>query len=203
MMDRRTFMQGAVASAALVLPMSQPLRRYKMGLQLYTMRAAMARDVAGTLQKISALGYQEVETYGFAPESLGYYGLSAKAFAQLLADNKLTTSSGHYDLNKFASASDDDIKRYVDRCIAGAQALGLQDPVEIGLVGKRRLHLVTVVAVDDVDGHRLQGPCGIQDMRQQRASGQRHKHFGSVGAHARAGTGSQDEDVEVGSFHLA
>ncbi len=124
MMDRRTFIQGAVASAALVLPMSQPLRRYKMGLQLYTMRAAMARDVAGTLSRISALGYQEVETYGFAPESLGYYGLSAKAFSQLLKDNKLTTSSGHYDLNQFASASDDDMKRYVDRCIAGAQALG-------------------------------------------------------------------------------
>jgi sugar phosphate isomerase/epimerase len=124
MMDRRTFIQGAVASAALVLPMSQPLQRYKMGLQLYTMRAAMARDVAGTLSRISALGYQEVETYGFAPESLGYYGLSAKAFSQLLKDNKLTTSSGHYDLNKFASASDDDMKRYVDRCIAGAQALG-------------------------------------------------------------------------------
>ena len=81
MMDRRTFIQGAVASAALVLPMSQPLRRYKMGLQLYTMRAAMARDVAGTLGRISALGYQEVETYGFAPDSLGYYGLSAKAFS--------------------------------------------------------------------------------------------------------------------------
>ena len=124
MMDRRTFIQGAVASAALVLPMSQPLKRYKMGLQLYTMRAAMARDVAGTLSRISALGYQEVETYGFAPESLGYYGLSAEAFSQLLKDNKLTTSSGHYDLNRFASASDDDMKRYVDRCIAGAQALG-------------------------------------------------------------------------------
>ena len=124
MMDRRTFIQGAVASGALFLPMSQPLRRYKMGLQLYTMRAAMARDVAGTLSRIAALGYEEVETYGFAPESLGYYGLSAKAFAQLLKDNKLTTSSGHYDLNQFASASDDDMKRYVDRCIAGAQALG-------------------------------------------------------------------------------
>ena len=65
-----------------------------------------------------------METYGFAPESLGFYGLSAKAFSQLLKDNKLTTSSGHYDLNRFASASDDDMKRYVDSCIAGAQALG-------------------------------------------------------------------------------
>ena len=42
--------------------------RYKMGLQLYTIRDAMARDVAGTLKRIAALGYQEVETYGFDPE---------------------------------------------------------------------------------------------------------------------------------------
>ena len=117
-------MEGAVASAALILPMSQQQSRYKMGLQLYTMRAAMAADVQGTLKRIAALGYEEVETYGFDPASLNYYGMPAKAFAQLLRDNKLTTPSGHYDLNRFAAASDDDIKRYVDRCIEGARALG-------------------------------------------------------------------------------
>ena len=41
--------------------------RYKMGLQLYTIRDAMARDVAGTLKRIAALGYEEVETYGSIP----------------------------------------------------------------------------------------------------------------------------------------
>jgi hypothetical protein len=60
MISRRTFLEGAAASAALMLPMSQQPPRYKMGLQLYTMRAAMAADVQGTLKRIAALGYEEV-----------------------------------------------------------------------------------------------------------------------------------------------
>ncbi len=124
MIDRRTFMQqaGAFASAALVLPASQP-RRYKLGLQLFTLRAALARDVEGTLKRVAGMGYEELETYGFDPQVIGYYGLPVKAFAQVLKDNNLTTPSGHYDLNRFVS-NVDDLKRYVDRCIEGAHALG-------------------------------------------------------------------------------
>ena len=125
MINRRTFIQqaGAFASAAVVFPAPQPQRRYKMGLQLYTVRAPMRADVDGTLKRVAALGSEAVETYGFDPESLRYYGLDATAFAQRLRDNNLTTPSGHYDLNRFV-ASADDLKRYVDRCIEGAHAVG-------------------------------------------------------------------------------
>jgi sugar phosphate isomerase/epimerase len=124
MISRRTFIRqaGAFASAALVL--RAPQTRYKLGLQLFTIRAAMARDLEGSLKRIAGLGYEEVETYGFDPQGIGYYGLSAKVFAQRLRDNNLTTPSGHYDLNRFMSSGIDDLKRYVDRCIEGAHALG-------------------------------------------------------------------------------
>jgi sugar phosphate isomerase/epimerase len=126
MITRRTFVQqaGAFASAALVVPLPQPRRRYKLGLQLFTMRAALARDLEGTLKRVAGMGYEEVETYGFDAQAIGYYGRTAKEFAQLLRDNNLTTPSGHYDLNRFGSASIDDLKRYVDRCVEGAHALG-------------------------------------------------------------------------------
>jgi len=126
MITRRSFLQqtGALASAALASPVSQPRRRYKLGLQLYTLRAAMRQDVEGTLKRIAAMGYEEVETYGFDPEGIGFYGLAAKAFAQRLRDHNLTTPSGHYDLNRFAGSSADDLERYVDRCIEGAHAIG-------------------------------------------------------------------------------
>jgi sugar phosphate isomerase/epimerase len=126
MIDRRTFIQqaGAFASAALVSPLSQPRRRYKLGLQLFTLRAALRQDVEDTLKRVAAMGYEEVETYGFDPDGIRFYGLEAKAFAQRLRDHKLTTPSGHYDLNRFASSSLDDLKRYVDRCIEGAHAVG-------------------------------------------------------------------------------
>jgi sugar phosphate isomerase/epimerase len=126
MMSRRSFMQqaGTFASGALALPVAQPRTRYKLGLQLFTMRAALARDVDDTLKRVAAMGYEEVETYGFDPEGIRYYGLAGKAFAERLRANNLTTPSGHYDLNRFVSSSVDDLKRYVDRCIEGAHALG-------------------------------------------------------------------------------
>jgi sugar phosphate isomerase/epimerase len=126
MPTRRTFLQQtALASAGAFAPMSQTTpTRYKMGLQLYTIRDAMARDVDGTLKRVAALGYEEVETYGFDPDGLRYYNLPARDVAQRLRDHGLTSPSGHYDLNRFATASDADLHRYVDRCIEGAKLVG-------------------------------------------------------------------------------
>jgi sugar phosphate isomerase/epimerase len=125
MISRRQFIQaGALASAALASPVVAQRRQYKMGLQLFTVRAPMRTDLDGTLTRIAGLGYEEVETYGFDPAGLGYYGLPAKEFADRLGARKMTTPSGHYDLNQFAATSVDDLKRYVDRCIEGARVLG-------------------------------------------------------------------------------
>jgi sugar phosphate isomerase/epimerase len=125
MTSRREFLHqaGALASAAAFLPL-QRKPRYKMGLQLYTMRAAMARDLPGTLGKIAGMGYEEVETYGFNPEQMAYYGMPAKTFAERLKEHQFTSPSGHYDLNRFAGTSVDELKAYVDRCIQGAHAIG-------------------------------------------------------------------------------
>jgi sugar phosphate isomerase/epimerase len=116
--------QSAVLASAVLGSPSVGAERYKMGLQLFTLRAAMANDVAGTLTRIAAIGYEEVETYGFDDGAIRYYGLDAKAFRQMLAANKLTTSSGHYDLNKFVASPIGDLGRYVDKCVDGARALG-------------------------------------------------------------------------------
>jgi sugar phosphate isomerase/epimerase len=153
MMTRRTFLErAAAASAAGVLPFQQR-RTYRMGLQLFTMRAALSKDVVGTLKRVAELGYEEVETYGFDPQGLAYYRMPAPAFAQLLKANGLTTPSGHYDLNRFATTSEDDLRRYMDRCIEGARALGqtfvtwpLIDPESRTIEGfqavARRLNLI-------------------------------------------------------------
>src|SRR5262245_1520896 len=110
MMTRRTFMhRTGAAAAALALPDLQTKSRFKMGLQLYTVRAPMRTDAAGTLQKIAAMGYESAETYGFDPEGIGYYGMPAKAFADALKANKITTPSGHYDLNRYAGTPMEDL----------------------------------------------------------------------------------------------
>jgi sugar phosphate isomerase/epimerase len=126
MISRRTFVHraAALAAAGLTSQGNPPRPSYKMGLQLYTVRAAMARDVDDTLRRAAAMGYQEVETYGFDPAGIGYYRMPAADFAERLRAHGMTTPSGHYDLNRFASTSLDDLQRYVDRCIEGARALG-------------------------------------------------------------------------------
>jgi sugar phosphate isomerase/epimerase len=123
MITRRRFMKqaGALASAAFVLPPQG--RRYKLGLQLFTVRAPLRQDLDGTLKRIAGIGYEELETYGFDPAGLRYYGLEAKTFAQRLKDLNLTTPSGHYDLNRYVNTGIDELKRYMDRCIEGARAL--------------------------------------------------------------------------------
>jgi sugar phosphate isomerase/epimerase len=124
MMTRRTFVQHASVLASAAVGWPQPGRRYKLGLQLFTMRAAMTRDVEGTLKRVAAMGYEEFETYGFDPAGLRYYGRDAKELRRLFQDLNLTTPSGHYDLNRFVGTTVDDLKRYVARCIEGAHLLG-------------------------------------------------------------------------------
>jgi sugar phosphate isomerase/epimerase len=125
MASRRTFLRQVAALALAAPATAAPARRrYKLGLQLYTLRAALARDVDGTLERAAGMGYEEVETYGFDPQRLAYYGLPAQALARRLGDNGLTTPSGHYDLNRFVSTPVDELSRYVDRCIEGARVLG-------------------------------------------------------------------------------
>lgn len=126
--NRRYFLQQLAASSAAVLTLphfdkvGQP--KYKMGLQLFTIRDAMKLDLNGTLKKVSAIGYQDTETYGFDPEKVSYYGLQASDFKQLLESHQLTTTSGHYNFYEFLNRSKDDVKRYVDQCIKGATAVG-------------------------------------------------------------------------------
>ena len=98
--------------------------KYKMGLQLFTIREPLAKDLSGTIKKIAAIGYEDCETYGYEPEKGKYYGLTAAAFKQLLADHNMITTSGHYDFTKFFDKPADALMRYADQCIEGAHALG-------------------------------------------------------------------------------
>jgi hypothetical protein len=104
--------------------MINPFAKYKMGLQLFTVRGPLAKDLTGSIKKIAAIGYEDCETYGYDPEQKKYYGIEASAFKQLLADNKMITTSGHYDFTKYFDKPTDAMMKYVDQCVEGATALG-------------------------------------------------------------------------------
>lgn len=126
--SRRAFVKksGLLMSAAWVpekIPLSMFKSKYKMGLQLFTIRDAMEKDVKGTLKTVASLGYQDLETYGYEPDKNAFYGIEAKAFKNVLTDMGLTTSSGHYGLFNYLEAPLSDLNKYVDQCIKGASAI--------------------------------------------------------------------------------
>ncbi len=81
-------------SAARVLRASEGTKRRaapaldRIGIQLYTVRKLMARDAAGTLEKLAGIGYEEVE---FA----GLFGKSAREMRVLIDRYGLTAPSSH------------------------------------------------------------------------------------------------------------
>jgi sugar phosphate isomerase/epimerase len=100
MVDRRTFM-GTAGAVMLAGPSTwlganprlpaQDNRIRSIGLQLYTVRDEMAKDFDGTLARVAALGYTEVE---FA----GYFNRSPKDVRAVLDRHGLTSPATHVDL---------------------------------------------------------------------------------------------------------
>lgn len=126
--SRRSLLQQAVALMSMnaIAAHAAPKPRFPMGLQMYTVRDPMAKDPLGTLRQIAALGYRNLETYGFDAEALKYYGMPAAHFRRVLDDHGLTTTTGHYDLHAFVARPVADMTAYIDRAIQGARALNQQ-----------------------------------------------------------------------------
>ena len=127
-MQRRTFIQTTgILGAAALLPISCfagiSNSHYKLGYQLYSVRDAMAKDPIATLKALKAMGYQDFEAYGYDAEKGSFYGYKAAAFKDILDDLELTMSSGHYAFAPFLDKSEEELKRFLDRCIQGAKAV--------------------------------------------------------------------------------
>src|SRR5438128_2260775 len=78
----------------------------QIALQLYTVRDETARDFAGTLHRVAAMGYTAVE---FA----GYGGLSAKEMNTLLSETGLRAVSTHLGL----AALEQDLEGEMAYCV--------------------------------------------------------------------------------------
>ncbi|MEX0691860.1 MAG: sugar phosphate isomerase/epimerase [Gemmatimonadales bacterium] len=86
-----------------------PTRIQPIGLQLYTARTLMARDMEGTLAAVARIGYREVE---FA----GYFNRTPEQVRALLTGVGLSAPAAHVD---FAS-----LERGWDETLETAQAVG-------------------------------------------------------------------------------
>lgn len=101
MISRRSFLKTSAVFSAGVLAAPQLLAADKkyIGLQLYTVRDAMQADAAATLAKVAKIGFNSVEGATYTGNQK-FYGLEAKAYADLLKQNGLKMFSSHYALGE-------------------------------------------------------------------------------------------------------
>lgn len=102
MTTRRDFLKTTtVLSAGLMITRASGCnsKNSYIGLQLYTVRDAMASDPKGTLARVAQIGYTSVETATYTG-SEKFYGMSPTEFASVLKHNGLVAISGHYRLGE-------------------------------------------------------------------------------------------------------
>lgn len=103
MQNRRKFLQMSAAGsvgmfllgAAGCSPAASVVDRktFGVGLQLYTIRDAMAADALGSLKKLSDLGYKNLELAGYANGA--FYGFTPAEFKKIVNDLGMDVISSH------------------------------------------------------------------------------------------------------------
>ncbi|MCD0466153.1 sugar phosphate isomerase/epimerase [Flavobacterium sp. ENC] len=122
MTSRRTFIiNGSLATVAvLAMPsFAFTMNKKEIGLQLYTLREELPKDIKGTLEKVSSAGFTTVETYGFSIRDQ-FWGISPAEFKAILDANDLKAVSGHYGIGSFL---DDGNTTELKAAIAAAKTL--------------------------------------------------------------------------------
>lgn len=110
MSNRRQFLQQAalIGAGVMISPADLFSGTYKnVGLQLYTLRNQISKDVNGVIAKVAQIGFKEVETYGYSVKN-GFWGLKPIEFKALMKKHGLKSPSGHYDFDSYLRNDDMD-----------------------------------------------------------------------------------------------
>ena len=98
--NRRDFLKLSVAGLGLVAlgplactPAAVDRKSFGVGLQLYTIRDAMAADVPGTLKKLSDMGFKNIELANYADGK--FYGYIPSEFKKMVNDLGMDIISSH------------------------------------------------------------------------------------------------------------
>ena len=120
MNSRRNFLKlsGLAAAGLLISPSfacsPAAAKQKRIGIQLYSLREQLPKDVKGVIKQVAQAGFKEVETYGYSLKDK-FWGLSPEEFSSLLKDNGLTAPSGHYGMDKFfTDGSTEELKSYIE-----------------------------------------------------------------------------------------
>jgi sugar phosphate isomerase/epimerase len=130
MTTRRSFIKSTslVSAGILLAPKEFKMKSSLIGLQLYTVRDAMAKDPSGTLAQVAATGYNSVEGATYTG-SEKFYDMSPGEFRKLLKQNGLVMLSSHYRLGEEKVKGEQQkgtILNDWDKAVDDAAAVGLK-----------------------------------------------------------------------------
>lgn len=123
-LSRKDFIKiGSLALAGTLLPKySFGKAEQKIGLQLYTLRNEIPNQLERILEKVSNLGYSELELFGYTDGK--FFGKTPKEFKGLLKKYKLKAPSGHYLTGNLDSSVKGTLKNDWERAVADAAEIG-------------------------------------------------------------------------------
>lgn len=85
--------------------------KHAVGIQLYTLRDAMAADPKGTLKKVAAIGYKQLELASYSNGK--FYGFAPKEFKKIVTDFGMQILSSHTQVEA-AGITLDNAKKMAD-----------------------------------------------------------------------------------------
>jgi sugar phosphate isomerase/epimerase len=100
----------------------KPARGKNIGLQLYSVRDSIKKDVPGAVQKVGAMGYKFVEPAGYADGK--FYGMAPADFKALCKANKMKILSSHTGRNAPDATNKEETMKWWDVCIDAHIAAG-------------------------------------------------------------------------------
>ncbi|NNV57968.1 TIM barrel protein [Panacibacter sp. KCS-6] len=142
MMQRRKFIQsGAMGLTGLLLARTTNAAFFagkkmpNVGLQLYTLGDMMTTDPQGTLEKLAAIGYKELESAG--SQKGNFYGYKPKELSAMIKAAGMTWRSAHVggapfnmsQIMKMAKTAEDSarIQKYLDKMKDQPKSLNLKE----------------------------------------------------------------------------
>ncbi|WP_372651101.1 sugar phosphate isomerase/epimerase family protein [Draconibacterium sp.] len=122
------FMQGLTACNSAPKKAEEKSAEVKkekfIGLQLYSVRDDMGKDVPGTLKAVGEMGYGFVETAGYGDGKI--YGMEPVEFTELCKSNGLKVLGAHTGQDVPSEEKWDETMAWWDTCIAAHKAAGVK-----------------------------------------------------------------------------
>jgi len=151
--NRRDFIARSSAVAASVVVASHASRpaaaaecNPPLGVQLFTVRDELRRDLRATLARLREIGFTQAELYGLSGRENRLFGLTAAELASAFAANALSVELAHVDgsLTNTAAIADFAAELGITTAIVAL-------PVELGAARNDRLSVAPVKGLAQLD----------------------------------------------------